>query len=266
VLVELVATRQTLISPMWRRVGPPTWRWIGLKLLYLLASVVLLCALALPIVLYFFVHHVSFAGLSFGSFFHLHLAQIILGIAAAIVVLLAISVVFILLRDFALPYIALQDLGISESMGRLRHLLNTEPGPVALFLVLRMVLGFGFTIVAEIALVLAILISLIPCAVVGGVLWLVLHNAGPAGTILLIVCAAVGGLIFLCWIVCLAIAAIGPVYIFIQAYALYFLGGRYPMLGDLLDRSTPPPAYAYPMGFPQPLPPQYPTQPPPVAG
>jgi hypothetical protein len=51
-----------------------------------------------------------------------------------------------------------------------------------------------------------------------------------------------------------------------QAYALYFLGGRYPLLGDLLDRSTPPPAYAYPAGFP-PTPPQYPPpQPgPPVA-
>jgi hypothetical protein len=27
---------------------------------------------------------------------------------------------------------------------------------------------------------------------------------------------------------------------FLEAYKLYFLGGRYPPLGDLLDRSTPP--------------------------
>jgi len=28
--------------------------------------------------------------------------------------------------------------------------------------------------------------------------------------------------------------------VFLEAYKLYFLGGRYPPLGDLLDRSTPP--------------------------
>jgi hypothetical protein len=43
-----------------------------------------------------------------------------------------------------------------------------------------------------------------------------------------------------------------------DAYAIYFLGGRYPLLGDLLDRSTPPPPspllipYA---AYPPPLPP-----------
>jgi hypothetical protein len=46
----------------------------------------------------------------------------------------------------------------------------------------------------------------------------------------------------------------GSLLTFFQAYALYFLGGRYPILGDLLDRSTPPPAYAYAASFP--LPPQ----------
>jgi len=41
--------------------------------------------------------------------------------------------------------------------------------------------------------------------------------------------------------------AIGTVVTFLESYALYFLGGRYPMLGDLLDRSTPPPpAIPYP--------------------
>jgi hypothetical protein len=52
----------------------------------------------------------------------------------------------------------------------------------------------------------------------------------------------------------------GSLITFFQAYALYFLGGRYPLLGDLLDRSTPPPAYAFAAAFP-PSPPPY--QPPP---
>ena len=62
---------------------------------------------------------------------------------------------------------------------------------------------------------------------------------------MLIGCAIFGALVFLCWAVCVVIAFMGTLLTFFQAYALYFLGGRYPLLGDLLDRSTPPPAYAY---------------------
>jgi hypothetical protein len=40
--------------------------------------------------------------------------------------------------------------------------------------------------------------------------------------------------------------ALGTGLTFMESYALYFLGGRYPMLGYLLDRSTPPPpVYSY---------------------
>ena len=75
------------------------------------------------------------------------------------------------------------------------------------------------------------------------------------------------GLIFLCWAIFVSVCFFGSALTFGQAYALYFLGGRYPLLGDLLDRSTPPPEFAYTPGFP-PTPPQYPppqTGPPAVA-
>src|SRR6476469_8539272 len=34
VLVEIVATRQQYVSPFWRKQGPTTWQWLGVKLLY----------------------------------------------------------------------------------------------------------------------------------------------------------------------------------------------------------------------------------------
>jgi hypothetical protein len=52
---------------------------------------------------------------------------------------------------------------------------------------------------------------------------------------------------------------LGAVLTFLDAYADYFLGGRYPMLGDLLDRSTPPARPPY-------YPPYYPPPPPSIAG
>jgi hypothetical protein len=45
----------------------------------------------------------------------------------------------------------------------------------------------------------------------------------------------------------LMLLAIGVVMTFLESYTLYFLGGRYPLVGDLLDRSTPQPIYASPL-------------------
>jgi hypothetical protein len=254
VLVELVATRQTFVSPVWRRVSQSTWRWIGLKVLYFLAAILLLGVLALPVIFYFVSHH------SLPSFDSFHIAEIILFVAAAIVVVLIIAVTYSLLRDFTLPFIALEDLSISESLRRLLYMLSAEPGAFALFILLRFILIIIFAIAAEVCIAIVVLISLIPFAIVGGGLWIALHNSGTGGTIALIGCAVVAGLIFLAWLAVLGISALGSVYTFSQAYSLYFLGGRYPLLGDLLDRSTPPPSFAYPAGFP---PPSYP---PPQAG
>jgi hypothetical protein len=265
VLVELVATRQAFVGPVWRRVGPPTWRWIGLKIVFFTLAFLLAFLLALPAILYF-VYHGGFAGLSnFGGLFHLHLGLILLFFTVAFVVLIAVAVAYTLLRDLALPSIALEDQSISESLRRLRSLLAAESGAVALFVLLRIVLVFLFAIMGEMGIAIAILLSLIPFAIVGGVLWFALHHAGAPGTAALIGCAIVGGAIFLAWVVCLGIAVLGSVYTFSQAYALYFLGGRYPMLGDLLDRSTPPPGFAYPVAYPPyPQPPQ--PMPPPTPG
>lgn len=258
VLVELVATRQSWVAPVWRRVSSTTWRWIGLKLLFFLCILLVTLPLTIPVILYF-VHHAHDSGSFFSG---LHIAQMILFIAGAILVLLAISAIYLLVRDLALPFLALEDRSISDALGRLRAIVEAEPGQVALYVLLRILLGFVFGFVAELAVFLILLISLIPPAIVGLVLWLALHKAGPAGYVALIGLAVLGGLIFFCWAIFVGVCFVGSVLTFGQAYALYFLGGRYPLLGDLLDRSTPPPAYAYPAGFP-PTPPQYP---PPQAG
>jgi hypothetical protein len=263
VLLELVATRFTFVGPLWSKYGSRTWRWIGLRLLLLLCFLIVLLPFIVAAILYFF-HHAHGAGALgvAGLFSGLHIAQILLFIAAVLLVLLIVSAIYMLVHDLALPFLALEDLSISQSLTRLRALIAAEPGQVILYLFLRLVLGIVFGIAAEIAMVLVLLFSLIPPGIIGVILWFSLHHAGTAGTVLLIACAIFGGLVFLCWAVCVVIAFMGTLLTFFQAYALYFLGGRYPLLGDLLDRSTPPPAYAYAAPFPPPQPPP-PYQPPP---
>lgn len=254
VLVELVATRQSWVAPVWRRVSSATWRWIGLKVLFFVGILLVTLPLTIPVILYF-AHHAH--DISAGGFFSgFHIAQIIMFVAAAIVVVLAICAVYLLVRDLALPFMALEDSSISDALGRLRAIIDAEPGQVALYVFFRILLSVIFGFLAEIGVVLVLLISLIPPGIVGLILWLSLHKSS-AGIVALIGIGILGGLIFLCWAIFVGICFVGSALTFGQTYALYFLGGRYPLLGDLLDRSTPPPTYAYAPGYP-PTPPQYP--------
>ena len=262
VLLEMVATRFTFVGPLWSKYGSRTWRWIGLKLLFFLCVLIVLLPFIVAAIFYS-IHHALEISTStgFNPFVGLHVAHILLFIAAALLVLLVLCAIYMLVRDLALPFLALEDLSISQSLARLRALIAAEPGQVILYVFLRLVLGIVFVIVAEITVAIVLLISLIPPGIIGVILWFSLHHAGTAGTVALIGFAILGGLIFLCWAVCVVIGFMGTLLTFFQAYALYFLGGRYPILGDLLDRSTPPPAYAY--AFPPPQPPP-PYQPPPL--
>jgi hypothetical protein len=260
VLLELVATRYTVVGPLWRKYGSRTWRWIGLKLLLFLCFLIVALPFIVMAILYSIRHALGIGTLiGFHPFTGLHIAQILLYAAIAFLVLLVLCALYMLVRDLALPFLALEDLGISHSLERLRALFVAEPGQFILYVILRMVLGIVFTIAAEIAVFLVLLVSLIPPGIVGVILWFSLHKAGTAGIVLLVACAIIGGLLFLCWAVCVVLAFMGTLLTFFQAYALYFLGGRYPILGDLLDRSTPPPAYAYAASIPPP-PPYHPPQ------
>jgi hypothetical protein len=252
VLIEMVANRQTYVGPLWRKYGATVWRWIGLKLLFFLGILVITLPLTIPVIL-FFVHRAHAGG---GNLFSgLHIAQMILYFSGAFLVLLVIGAIYLLVRDLALPFLALENRGIRDSLERLRAIVAAEPGQILLYVFLRMLLGFVFGFAAEFAVVVILLISLIPPGIIGFILWFALHGAGAGGIVVLIALGVFAGLLFVCWAACVIICFVGAALVFGQAYALYFLGGRFPLLGDLLDRSTPPPVYTYSPIFPPAYPP-----------
>lgn len=233
VMVELVATRQKIVGPIWRRVGPATWRWLGLRLLLIVSIVAIAIMVFTPLAIWL--------GISFHHGFHhpaFSITAIFLLVAALLVFVLVFIAVYMSLRDFALPSIALEDTSISEALRRVRGLIGAEPGPVALFLFLQLLLTMVGALMAEMVIAIVLVLSLLPFAVVGGILWFTLHNSGAGAAAVLIAAAVVGAVIYVPWAFCVIVAGIGPVHIFSQAYSLYFLGGRYPLLGDLLDRSA----------------------------
>ena len=52
VLMDLVATRSTLVAPAWHRTSSRTWRWIGLKLVCVLTVIAFLAVILFAPVLY----------------------------------------------------------------------------------------------------------------------------------------------------------------------------------------------------------------------
>jgi hypothetical protein len=240
VLVEVVATGQTTIAPIWRRYGRLTWRWVGLKLLFFLVFGLILLAVVGPVVISMFKNMPSGANPPSAVFFS-HFA---LFFCAMFVCGMVFLTAYFLLRDLALPFLAFEDLSVAQTLSRLRSVIAAAPGEVALYVLFRFLLGLGAAIGAEIIILLVLLVSLIPFALIGGVLWLALHHAGSIGTAALIASAIVGGLVLLVWMACVFVGLLGTVLVFTQSYSLYFLGGRYPLLGNFLEpqfpSSTPP--------------------------
>jgi hypothetical protein len=243
VLVELVATRQQYVSPFWRRQSSTTWRWVGLKLAYMLGVVVIAAALGAPFAIYAIRHRIfaGSAGPPLGWMFAVIPLALLVGIVAA--------GFYSVLRGLAMPSMALEGAPAAEAIRRARAIVDAEPGQVLLFVVLQMLLTIAMVIAAEILIALVALISLIPLGLVGGGAWLALRHSGGADTALLIALAIAGGIIFVVWMALVIIGLLGPVQVFMQAYSLYFLGGRYPLLGDLLDQTTPFPGFYAPPGF-----------------
>jgi len=90
-----------------------------------------------------------------------------------------------------------------------------------------------------IGILIAMILAAIPFGIVAGLGWFLLHTFGFVGHMLLVAGGITLYLLFIAFAFYMEIGLFGCILIFLQAYALYFLGGRYMFLGDLLEPSAP---------------------------
>ncbi len=236
VLMEMVATRSILVGPSWRKAGSKTWPWIGLKLIcFLIAIIVVGAIIALPLIYLIRSMPANTAqptAAFLGNFF---LIFITVFLAVCVIVLLLWT-----LRDFVLPFMVFEDARVGAAISRTRELMRRETGNVLFYFLMKFAFTLAASVAAELCILAALFVIAIPAGIIGGGFWLALHNAGEFGTLLMYVSLGLLCIIsfaaFLVAIICIA----GAVLIFYQAYALYFLGGRIPRLGDLLEPPPPP--------------------------
>jgi hypothetical protein len=237
VLMDLVATRTTLVAPAWHRTASRTWRWIGLKIVFFLAIFTILgVILAVPMIYLFRSLPASNAQPPTPASFGIFTLIFVVAFFAIVVILFAIWI----LRDLVLPFILFEDAPVGVALRSAGSIFSREPGSVLFYLFMKFVLCVAGGIAGELCIMLAVLVIGIPTGGVGVILWFLLHQSGPLGTAIMFVSFALLGIgflvVFLCAILCIG----GPVLIFYQAYALYFMGGRVPHLGNLLEPPPPP--------------------------
>ncbi|UWZ84616.1 DUF7544 domain-containing protein [Occallatibacter riparius] len=176
--------------------------------------------------------------LIFGDFLPL-----ILQLAPVIMILMLAGVaVGVVLRDFMLPHMALENATAGEAWSAVLERVMEEKGSFFLYAVLRVILPFAATIALTIVLIVpAILLFGIPGVLFALVHAAQVHSTGAAWLVMVLLQVALGILMVAIGLL-MAICFGGPVSVAIRNYALVFYGGRYELLGNILAPAQTAPA------------------------
>jgi hypothetical protein len=256
ILFDSVMAKDCRVRQGWGRRQGEGWRYFLWKLLYLVA-----------IFAGMFVLFVIPAGFAFAVGWlkepKEHLLPLILGgiilFFVVLIFVVAMTVIFVLTKDFVVPQMALENIGAFEAWGRLWRMMEVEPGAYAVYLGMKIVMAIGAGIIVGIATLILGLIVAIPTVGLSIIAVLTGKTAGltwNAYTITLAV--VVGSILFAIFLYLIALISV-PVIVFFPAYSIYFFAARYPALSAAL---YPPAANALPMPHgavppyePPPLPP-----------
>jgi len=248
---EMVVTSSKVIAPMWRKYGIKTWPWLAAKVLIGLVS------LAIMVPILFSAGKGLYSGLALigphpdsetvsqmmASFFGFYFLALLL--------FLIPKTLATLLDDFVLPFFLIQDLPFFVSLQRGFTVFAADPLNCIGYLVLKLILA----VIGYIMQTLAVQVCMIPVVLIAalafGIGAFLVHHAGPVGTLVAIASGIVLGLAFIAVVLYASIGVFGYLLLLLDSYAIYFLGGRYPQLGNLLEPGpggpfTPPPVYPSP--------------------
>jgi len=219
--------RQDFIGPAWSKYHRQSMRYLGLSVCVSAAFWVVMGAAGYALYTHFQPLFEAISSDHPPTFY-----DFLPMIGTAILVLMICGLIFVLiqamLRSFILPRLALEDAEVWDALSDMWHDFEAEPWQYVLFFFLRFLVCLAGSILGVIALVIPFVVA----AAIIAVLALVLK--GISAVAALAVCIPLGAvalaLFFLGWI-----GLCGMIGTFRRSYALYFYGGRYDALGDLLQ-------------------------------
>jgi hypothetical protein len=258
ILFDSVMAKECHIREGWSRRQGPGLRYFLWKLAYLfvmLAGLVVL--LGIP------------AGFAFTAGWlkepKEHVAPLVLGgilvFFALMIFVFVLALIFVLTKDFVVPQMALEDIGVMEGWRRLWPMMKAEKGRYTGYVGMKIVMAIGAGIVVGIASVILGLIIAIPTVGLSIVAVITGKTAGLTWNAYTITLAVVVGCVLLAGFLYVIALVSVPVVVFFPAYSIYFFAARYPALSAVLyprppAPATPPPAVSSPPPYePPPLPP-----------
>jgi len=229
---DCVLRMQDRIAPVWSRYHHQAMRYLGMSLCVGLAFGAAIAAIGYGVYEHFkplFLSLWSDDRPPFTAFLPL------IGTVFLLVLLLALlgALVDIALGSFVLPHMALEDASIADALGDVWSDIEVEPAQYLFFILMR----FLLTVVASIIGVIALLIPFLILGGIGVLLVLLLKGASMGLAVLFGVPA---GILLLGLFILAFIGISGTIGTFRRNYALLFYGGRYPLLGDILQPPMPP--------------------------
>jgi hypothetical protein len=237
-----LAHKTKLIRPGWTLYKAQAMRLFTASLVIWFCFLAILALLLLP---FFFTFFELIRNADAGG--HFDVGKFLLTLLPLIAIVFVLSllayVIDVVMRDFMLPHMALENASFGQAWAAVRPRIGAEKGAFFFYLFLRAVLPF-------VAMIGVFIVAALPLLIVFGALGLagmgfhavLAHGTGVIAFIRVAIEIMFGvtgaGLGLL-----VAFSLGGPVATWIRNYALLFYGGRYAALGQILYPNPPPPTF-----------------------
>ena len=249
VLFESVLRKRAELSRGWARWHRQGMRFFGWNLAMAIVSmavgIVLLIPLFVPLV----------AAARSGHFD----PSILLAFLPWLLVLAVFGFLMILIavlaKDFVVPIMAVEDVGVIEGWRRLLAMMTEAKGSYAAYVGTKVVLSISASVVFGIFSGILAFLLLLPVAVAGVAVFLFARGAGLTWDVFTITAAMVVGAVLLVVLMYVIALVCVPIAVFFPAYAMYFLAERLPRLHGLLYPAPIPVAGSATLPHPPPIPP-----------
>jgi len=225
VLYDTVVRRHCDMSPAWDRWHRQGMRFFWWQLLLMIFSLVLAGLMLFPLIIPL-IRAVKSQQAPGASFFLAFLPFL----AVFFVFSLFMLLVAVLTKDFVVPVMAVDGVGVIEGWRRLIAMMKTDAPNYAGYIGMKIVLVIGSGIIFSIVVGIVMVILMIPGAIVGAAAFFALKSAGVAWNAITITLAVVAGTLLLGALLYVVAFVCVPVAIFFPAYAMYFLAERFPGL------------------------------------
>lgn len=235
VLFDSVVARHCRVRHYWRQRGEPAFRYFVWQILFaVVALFAISVVLAPPLII------AAAAGWFVDP--SAHLAPLILGAIAVVLMVIAVIIVLglvhVLTKDFVVPQMALERATVMEGWKRLWAMMVAEKVGYAAYVGMKIVLTIATGIVTAIVAIVIVLLLLIPVGGIGVVAVFAGHTAGLTWSPVTIAIAVVAGAIVVLAMIFLFSMISVPLVVFFPAYSVHFFAGRYPPMRDALNSQS----------------------------